>query len=718
MSFNVFKSKKQSKEARKRMEHLMYVAKESPEKSYDLSSCEILNVPSGVFTMCRVLQKESLLLHTNWLKNLKTGGKIEDLMTLRILDLHGNKLVALPDEICTLKNLQVLNIENNEIQTLPNKLGDLGGLQTLHARDNKLTGLPSSIERAKSLRTIDISGTNKVLYLPKTICKVRTLEVLILANPAAMEYPPPFVAEKGLEEMMKFICKDCGIEYVPPSHNLLPVLGNQESTTVTDGAATSQRVEQFENSIMEYEKMKDEKRKRQLEIEKQLAENQMEQAKLAAWTLTNRAKDLEEISKKQEEFDKSVLKQQEQQELERKRMIRMMVEAEKSASSLVEDLLKINEKARKQEALLEEMEKQRMREEEYFKVTKEDLDNLRKKEMLAAMQAMVAENDQFAIKVKQYLAEQTHAAKRAQGSVRSDGKQVEAALLKQQECQDKLIGQILHEEDVQRQAFIVLQLEKDIARRRIISQIQEVQNALLNLTLVEMKRNTYKLDNEQEVLRSKRQELTDILMVLLKEKDKREEIMKERLIEMEGQRESDQMDFWLVQYQRLMDSKPEKLIAKETEMDVALLKLLSKAGANDHVTSFARNKVCSIRDLIDLSEGDLRRVGVFEVGVRKNILRLVEEEIAASKKLNDYEIPSVSKQPVTPPIATPTATPTDTPFDDLTEENECTVCMEKQSNTIFLPCGHVCTCSDCSSKLQKCPMCRADVQQKIQVFRS
>ena len=82
MSF--FKSKKQSKEAKKRMEHLMYVAKENPEKVYDLSSCELRDVPSSVFAMCKVLQKESLLLHSNLLKNLKTGGSMEDLMHLRV----------------------------------------------------------------------------------------------------------------------------------------------------------------------------------------------------------------------------------------------------------------------------------------------------------------------------------------------------------------------------------------------------------------------------------------------------------------------------------------------------------------------------------------------------------------------------------------------------------------------------------------------------------
>eukprot|EP01105_Mastigella_eilhardi_P016371 TRINITY_DN3738_c0_g1_i6.p2 TRINITY_DN3738_c0_g1~~TRINITY_DN3738_c0_g1_i6.p2 ORF type:complete len:142 (-),score=33.31 TRINITY_DN3738_c0_g1_i6:528-953(-) len=38
---------------------------------------------------------------------------------------------------------------------------------------------------------------------------------------------------------------------------------------------------------------------------------------------------------------------------------------------------------------------------------------------------------------------------------------------------------------------------------------------------------------------------------------------------------------------------------------------------------------------------------------------------------------------------------------------ECCVCLEHQSNTIFIPCGHLCCCSVCALKLDKCPQCRA-----------
>lgn len=48
---------------------------------------------------------------------------------------------------------------------------------------------------------------------------------------------------------------------------------------------------------------------------------------------------------------------------------------------------------------------------------------------------------------------------------------------------------------------------------------------------------------------------------------------------------------------------------------------------------------------------------------------------------------------------------------------ECIVCLNNESEKIFLPCGHKCTCANCSNELRKfsnsCPMCRRDIQDII-----
>lgn len=58
--------------------------------------------------------------------------------------------------------------------------------------------------------------------------------------------------------------------------------------------------------------------------------------------------------------------------------------------------------------------------------------------------------------------------------------------------------------------------------------------------------------------------------------------------------------------------------------------------------------------------------------------------------------------------------------DALVEENErlkstylCKVCFDDEARMIVLPCGHLCTCAQCVSALQLCPICRVHVQGTV-----
>lgn len=50
----------------------------------------------------------------------------------------------------------------------------------------------------------------------------------------------------------------------------------------------------------------------------------------------------------------------------------------------------------------------------------------------------------------------------------------------------------------------------------------------------------------------------------------------------------------------------------------------------------------------------------------------------------------------------------------------CCVCYDRHSSTLFLPCGHVCACDFCASKLlhQRCPMCNLAYTGKVKVHVS
>jgi len=52
-------------------------------------------------------------------------------------------------------------------------------------------------------------------------------------------------------------------------------------------------------------------------------------------------------------------------------------------------------------------------------------------------------------------------------------------------------------------------------------------------------------------------------------------------------------------------------------------------------------------------------------------------------------------------------------------ENEklCVVCKQVPKDTVFRPCSHLATCSECAQKLDKCPLCRQEVHDKFKVIR-
>ena len=54
------------------------------------------------------------------------------------------------------------------------------------------------------------------------------------------------------------------------------------------------------------------------------------------------------------------------------------------------------------------------------------------------------------------------------------------------------------------------------------------------------------------------------------------------------------------------------------------------------------------------------------------------------------------------------------------EEKECNICMEKQKNCAFVPCGHIASCFDCANEIQNkgqtCPACRAPIQTVLKLY--
>ena len=46
----------------------------------------------------------------------------------------------------------------------------------------------------------------------------------------------------------------------------------------------------------------------------------------------------------------------------------------------------------------------------------------------------------------------------------------------------------------------------------------------------------------------------------------------------------------------------------------------------------------------------------------------------------------------------------------------CKICLTREIQLIFLPCGHLVSCMECSSAISKCPFCRAKIKGSARAF--
>lgn len=52
----------------------------------------------------------------------------------------------------------------------------------------------------------------------------------------------------------------------------------------------------------------------------------------------------------------------------------------------------------------------------------------------------------------------------------------------------------------------------------------------------------------------------------------------------------------------------------------------------------------------------------------------------------------------------------------LKEQMQCKVCMDRDVGVVFIPCGHLVTCTRCAPGLSKCAVCRKIIQSTVRVY--
>ncbi|NXD39598.1 LRSM1 ligase, partial [Copsychus sechellarum] len=684
----------------------------------------VFQVPYGAFATCKVLQKKVLIIHTNNLTSLVPKScSLLSLITVKVLDLHDNQLASLPADIGQLTALQVLNLERNLLKSLPQSIGDLAQLRILNVKGNKLRELPGSVSGLRSLRALDVSG-NALQELPRALAHIRTLQTLSL-DACAMTYPPPEICSAGTEAIQQFLCQECGIAYYPPSQYLLPTLESDGGGTSVDGVDRTvekylEEESKWQNKFLDYEKRKERKTQEKLEFERRLNMGQREQALLVQQLSSHKDEILQTVREEQQRLEQGLSKHQRYLEEERLKLLQQLKDTEQGTASRIQKLLEDNQRQKRSSDILKSLENERIRMEQLMAITQEETEQLRRREVASAMQQMLAET------YKNKLLQMTSESRRqdlvsqACSSLAEMDQKFQQILAWQQLDQNKAVSQILQQIEMQKAAFEALQVKRDLMHRQIRNQIKLIETELLQLTQLELKRQELDTETLQEVVTEQRRALSCLLQQLLKEKKQREEELQQILLEMEAKSETKQENYWLIQYQRLLNQKPLSLKLQEKGLEQQLVTLLLELSADQYVPVFAHHRI-SLEMLGTMSASDLEKLGVTEAGLQRAILRRAQEILAVAttipelRRAEDSEVPA-APEPSAPPEEPPSPAAPAPQWDE--KKSECVVCMEQEPQMIFLPCGHVCCCQGCCERLHSCPLCRQDIAQRIRIFHS
>ncbi|NWU89663.1 LRSM1 ligase, partial [Upupa epops] len=722
-----FRKKKPSDDARKRLEYQMCLAKEAgADDTLDISKCELSEVPYGAFATCKVLQKKVLIIHTNNLTSLVPKScSLLSLITVKVLDLHDNQLTSLPTDIGQLTSLQVLNLDKNLLTCLPQSIGDLAQLQVLNVKGNRLKELPATLSGWRSLRVLDVSE-NVLQELPRVLAHVRTLETLTL-DASSMTYPSPDICSAGTEAVQQFLCRECGIPYYPPSQYQLSAMQSDGGGTLEDGVdrAVHQYLgeeSKWQNKFLDYEKRKEKKMQEKLEFERCLNIEQREHALLVQQINSQKDEILQTVREDQMRLEEGLTKHQHYLEEERLKLLQQLKQTEQGTASRIQKLLEDSQRQKQSSDILKSLENERIRMEQLMAITQEETEQLRRREVASAMQQMLAESYKNKLIQMNYESRRQDLVNQACYSLAEMDQKFQQILTWQQLDQNKAVSQILQQIEMQKAAFEALQVKKDLMHRQIRNQIKLIETELLQLTQLELKRQELDTEMLQGSITEQRQALGYLLQQLLKEKKQREEELQQILVEMEAKSETKLENYWLIQYQRLLKQKPLSLKLQEEGLERQLVSLLMELSAEQYMPVFAHHQI-SLRALSTMTASDLEKIGVTEASLQHAILQRAQEILAVAKtipellRMVDAEVaaapePSApTEEPLSPVVLT-------APLLQWDKKSECVVCMEQETQMIFLPCGHICCCQTCCEQLHTCPLCRKDIAQRIRVFHS
>lgn len=260
----------------------------------------------------------------------------------------------------------------------------------------------------------------------------------------------------------------------------------------------------------------------------------------------------------------------------------------------------------------------------------------------------------------------------------------------------EIIDKVINDEDWQKSAVETLIAKSDARSWGLMEQIKIVESQIAAATNFEIDKKKANQDEFLNDVADKRVNLTFVLLDLMEQQDKRKKQLRETLLDMENQKTED--DFWLMQYQKLIDSRGTSIASMQASLDPVLGYNFLLNGVI-HVVPFLL-KIWQKKDfqLEKVSDEDLQNAGIKNQKDRDGVMKSISEFLSASQdeKLDECcsnmkSVPETSQAIPTAPHEGPKSPSSSVASrereTDAVNAVECVVCMDAQTRVIFLPCG-------------------------------
>lgn len=683
-------------DARAKLERKLYIAKESPEADFDLSDCQLKQVPSGTYSICKVYRKELLHLQDNKLQSLEGGGQLSDLYLIKVFNLSSNKITQLPYDIRYLVNLTELHIQNNLIKIIPDSIQYMEGLQVLDLSSNKLRNLTPSLGKLKNLRRLNITDNTELDELCSELCLATNI-VQIELDGNQFKFPSSDICSNGTEAIMRHLCKSMDIEYTAPlTAGSSPVLAQTPSSIQNPFIKSNTMTWEEQEATM-------------IEQENKLHQVAKEQ----------REKFLSKIVQNQLVLDNEIFKVQEAKEVERQKLIIAIQDDEKDIECLVKNFIQsdyLGPEVIQQQLAYEQAEHDRL-----LEIVRQNYDNLRKVDVLRSIEALMEEDYTMLDSTTRY---RDHLNNMKQNLLTQDlegAEKLEELLKAKDQSRTVLVEQLLDDQDVQK-ALVASLLERVDTRSWSLNQeISLISSHLAKLSVIEQEKKKLHIGYNYNELLQQRVHLVNLLDDLFSQQNKRRMQLVDTLKEMETE-SSRSSDFWLKSYQRLIDTAPRTLLDVGKSLDPVLANYLLQEGVI-HCLPFLVKFIFSDDSLMSISHEKLRANGVSLTSDRDGIIRAIKWYVGAKSQNHNYEVATntepgaPSKEIVDVEEQNCTGVVSNNETEVTIMESECVVCMDARCEMVFVPCGHMCCCQPCSVKdMDCCPMCRSNIDRTMKVI--